>query len=373
MRKMLTGTFILTLVALMCTGLSAEEFENDEIDVVLNDYGRIRLYELTTGGGYAKQLERLSILVGVDSTAVFDYKNDAESEDTARVVESPELSDMELYASVDYEWSYLPPDVLVKINVYGWNTGGYCVAKFTVINQETETIDAKIGFNFMPVIDETWGANMAAGYYADNDIVYGHRGDSTQLGFKYLSHPLTSSLIIDYADYSYGSDTTLFTYLIYDAIDTDFTSPGEDGPVAFPSIDAITLATGDSVEVFLGLAFGRDSTAMVDNMLAAENAYNVLGVNPDFSLIPKGFLLKQNYPNPFNPGTVIDFELATGGPVALKVFNLRGELVNTLVDGWLNPGEHRVVFNGADLPSGIYFYTLTAGQSHSTQKMILLK
>jgi hypothetical protein len=372
MRKMLTGTFTLTVLALMCTGLSAQEFENGAIDVVLNDYGRIRLYEPLTGGIYVKQLERLSILVGVDSTAVFDYKNDAESEDTARTIESPALSDHELYGAVDYEWSYSPPDVLVKINVYGWNTGGYCIAKYTVINQETETIAAKIGFNFMPVIDNNWYENMTADYYADSDIVYSHRGDSTQLGIKFLSHPLTSCDIMAYEDYSYASDTTLFTYLIHDAIDTEFIAPGE-GLVAVPSIDAISLATGDSVEVFLGIAFGGDSTTMVDNMALASSAVRLLAIDAPRSEIPVGYHLSQNYPNPFNPSTTIEFSVSATENVLLNVYDLSGRLVTRLVDDRLLAGPHRVNFSGENLSTGVYFYTLKVGKFSTTRKMILLK
>ncbi|UCH10032.1 MAG: T9SS type A sorting domain-containing protein, partial [Fidelibacterota bacterium] len=235
-------------------------------------------------------------------------------------------------------------------------------------------IDAKIGFNFMPVIDDTWGESMAASYYADNDIAYGHRGDSTQIGFKFLSHELAACRIIDYADYSYETDTTLYTYVTYDGIDTDFVSPGADGPVVFPSIAAVTLATGDSVEVFVGIAFGRDSTSMVDNMEAAETAYGgLLGIDADTSPIPQAFVLKQNYPNPFNPGTAIEFDLNASGRVSLQVFNLRGQLVSTLVDNWLSAGNYTVMFDGADLPSGIYFYTLAAGRTFTTHKMVLLK
>ncbi len=87
-----------------------------------------------------------------------------------------------------------------------------------------------------------------------------------------------------------------------------------------------------------------------------------------------GFALWQNYPNPFNPQTTITYYLSETQKVTLKVYNARGQLIKTLVDGKQFKGKKQVVFNGAELSSGIYFYQLTTenGQS-STRKMVLLK
>ena len=80
-----------------------------------------------------------------------------------------------------------------------------------------------------------------------------------------------------------------------------------------------------------------------------------------------------NYPNPFNPTTAINFVIKDGGLVTLKVYNLMGQEVATLVNNTLNTGSHQVMFNGTDLPSGLYLYRLdTNGQSFQ-QKMLLIK
>ena len=88
--------------------------------------------------------------------------------------------------------------------------------------------------------------------------------------------------------------------------------------------------------------------------------------------------LKQNTPNPFNPSTVISFTLAESGPAELQVFNLRGQNVRRLVAGSLEAGEHSVTWDGRDdsgarVPSGVYFYKLTAGDFEGLQRMVLLK
>ena len=87
----------------------------------------------------------------------------------------------------------------------------------------------------------------------------------------------------------------------------------------------------------------------------------------------KSFLLKQNYPNPFNPSTVISFVLPASGKVTLKVFNVLGNEITTLVNEEKSAGQHDVTFNAAGLPSGVYFYKLCSGNFTATKKFILMK
>ena len=89
--------------------------------------------------------------------------------------------------------------------------------------------------------------------------------------------------------------------------------------------------------------------------------------------IPSEFSLSQNYPNPFNPTTTIRFLVPQLLHVTLKVFDVLGREVATLVDGELNPGEHSVVFNAKDLPSGVYFYRLITTAFTQTKSMEVIK
>ncbi|MBD3168673.1 MAG: T9SS type A sorting domain-containing protein, partial [candidate division Zixibacteria bacterium] len=89
--------------------------------------------------------------------------------------------------------------------------------------------------------------------------------------------------------------------------------------------------------------------------------------------LPFATMLHGNYPNPFNAATVIPFDLTIEGSVSLKVYNLAGQLVETLVDGYMNAGSHEIIWDASVISSGIYFYTLKTGGHTTTKKMNLLK
>ncbi len=94
--------------------------------------------------------------------------------------------------------------------------------------------------------------------------------------------------------------------------------------------------------------------------------------------VPDKFLLYQNYPNPFNPVTKIKFQIPADGrkqtaDVKLIVYDILGKEIKTLVNEQLQPGSYEVTFDGNNLPSGVYFYKLQAGNFIETKKMVLLK
>jgi len=90
-------------------------------------------------------------------------------------------------------------------------------------------------------------------------------------------------------------------------------------------------------------------------------------------ITPDEYNLAQNYPNPFNPTTTITFTLPKQDLVVLKVYNILGQEVATLINEVRNAGRYSKIFDASQLPSGVYIYKLTAGSFTESRKMILLR
>jgi len=114
------------------------------------------------------------------------------------------------------------------------------------------------------------------------------------------------------------------------------------------------------------LAYNQDGTSEYSNLIEAETMGEI-----DSTLYI--YILKANYPNPFTSKTTIEFELAFSSIATLKIFDILGNKVATLVNNELSAGTYEIEFNSEGLASGIYFYQLQAGSFTDTKKMILLR
>jgi len=108
---------------------------------------------------------------------------------------------------------------------------------------------------------------------------------------------------------------------------------------------------------------------------SATIRYNELTItdSENENISPAEFVLHQNYPNPFNPSTTISWQSPVGSHQTLKVYDLMGREVATLVDEYKPAGSYEINFDASSLPSGIYFYILTSGEFSATKKLVLLK
>lgn len=122
-----------------------------------------------------------------------------------------------------------------------------------------------------------------------------------------------------------------------------------------------------------GTAVPLPTSTSITYALTTTEAGVVTSVEAKDDQVPAEFQLSQNYPNPFNPSTTIRFSLPRREHVTLRVFDVLGREVATLLDDELSSGEHSVVFNSKNLSSGVYFYRLTAGQFTQIRKGILMK
>ena len=206
----------------------------------------------------------------------------------------------------------------------------------------------------------------------------------TYLGLAYLNEPPSLYAAVDSFIYSGGSGG--YRYGRLHRIDPEF------GWV----VDSVDIAewnlirTGDySSGSGDGRAGGYTSVCDVDIDELSQAAFTqtyygwavekwfydgfLVGVEPVSNTVPENFHLKQNYPNPFNPSTTIEFDLQESAFVTLEIYNVVGQKVRTLVKEQLQPGTYKSLFDAQGLPSGNYFYKLTAGDFTATSQMSLTK
>jgi len=133
----------------------------------------------------------------------------------------------------------------------------------------------------------------------------------------------------------------------------------------------VVMRSSDSIDVWCVGSTGG-STGFIGKLYKSSMG-TVVGTDDIQSLNPPYFQLHQNYPNPFNPGTKISWELPEGSWQTLKVYDLLGNEIVTLVDEYKPAGSYEVEFDGTGLSSGTYFYQLIAGSFIQTGKMVLLR
>jgi hypothetical protein len=100
---------------------------------------------------------------------------------------------------------------------------------------------------------------------------------------------------------------------------------------------------------------------------------SISSVQDEEEYIPEKFILQQSYPNPFNPSATIAYQIPELSLVTIKVYDLLGREVVTLVDEFKPAGKYETEFNAANLPSGVYFYQLKSGGFIQSMKMVLMK
>jgi hypothetical protein len=108
-------------------------------------------------------------------------------------------------------------------------------------------------------------------------------------------------------------------------------------------------------------------------LVSAIENFTATGLVQENTELPLTYSLSQNYPNPFNPTTTIAFDLSESRVVELKLFNMVGQEIRTLLNQHLPAGHHSVTLSAHDLPSGIYVYQIIAGDFMASKKLVLMK
>jgi C1A family cysteine protease len=221
-------------------------------------------------------------------------------------------------------------------------------------------------------------------------------GGRTTLLSPVLDLSTFQSVVLSYQRW-YSNDT-IPTQADDDPLEVDVTSDGgatwvnletlEETPedreyhqVVVDLADHVTLS--DAVQVrFVAQDYGMNSVveAVIDDVeIRGFGSLTDIAVGEPGALVaPARPVLAQNVPNPFNPETIISFGLPTGATVDLSIYNIRGQRVRRVVDGWMPAGYHREVWDGRDshgllVSSGVYFYRLTTPEGSLTRRMTLIK
>ncbi len=138
------------------------------------------------------------------------------------------------------------------------------------------------------------------------------------------------------------------------------------------TIPATTRGTANNL--FRATRYGPDYPGLAGRDLTPGDPIELIpvAINENAASL-QSFALLQNYPNPFNPSTQIRFRIEHAADVSLQIYNVRGQLVETVVSERLAAGEHAVTWEAGNMPGGLYFYRLSSGDFTDVRKMVLLK
>ncbi len=227
-------------------------------------------------------------------------------------------------------------EILIDIKYFDFNSG-----KFQKVTSQKDDV-----FLYFEVTVHDLKTDQ---YFSEDDSYYFNRPDAA-----YFEIPKSEALYSYLSENGFGESTEKlkFGYIINNSWDTD---------------GIVTIDSGDYFG-FRAAHFSRFGGGRGNSILSPKTLDSKTN-NEN----PTKFFLSQNYPNPFNPSTKIEFGIAEDSDVQLKIYNILGIEVVTLVDEYLTSGNYTAVFDGWDAPSGIYFYELNDGSATVIKKMTLLK
>ncbi len=207
---------------------------------------------------------------------------------------------------------------------------------------------------------------------------------------------LTTDIDLPTSAWYTGTMTTVFDHTSYTLSGTSgqFSAIILDTPFYYDSTKSLVVEisqcgySGTGINVHYTILSGLKRSAGPLNAMSCphgwgnQNNYSthtgidvntILGIDPISGNIPNKFSLEQNYPNPFNPVTSIRFSIPKSNFVTLKIYDAIGNVVGEPVNDQVTAGTYEVKFDASQLSSGVYFYTLKAGDFTSTKKMALIK
>lgn len=299
----------------------------------------------------------------IDSTGTFKGKADG----TAYVIADYEGLKDSVMVAVDVGKGFVEIDSLQSL--IGWNV--------SFLNVDTSVTRVSVSDSLSSIgtkslrIDYKFKFNGSPDYvFLNRDITLPGVADSVWIDLRadHMTH-MVNYMITDATGRRYtlssgvASDSTRFS-----ALSARLSSLSSS--IVFPvTLNQIGILLGGGTRRYYDSTY--TGTIYFDNLRLSYPDHTT-GIQQVLGL-PRDFRLFQNYPNPFNPTTVISYQLSAAGHVTLRIYDVLGREVTTLVDARQSPGSHMVTFDASKLPSGVYFYRLSAGAYTATKKMLMLK
>ncbi|MFQ5772105.1 MAG: FlgD immunoglobulin-like domain containing protein [bacterium] len=289
-----------------------------------------------------------------------------------------------VYEETSPNISFNPVGISVKQTSFSSADDDFVILALVVFNTTSETISNLYIGQFADWDVGTFTDNRG-GYDQNREILYqfedGGANDPNYYGIKALSGASGAGLYGMIIFQRFPSVFDIFNFL------SNFNNPGpqpvtiKDDYYGIIGSGPFTLAAGDSVRVGFAWVAGTNLTDLRNNADAAQAKWDNLVVSVEearTSNAPTQFTLKQNYPNPFNPSTTIQYTLPKKSSVTLKVFNILGNQIRTLVNQIQTQGTHTIVWDGKNgqgeiVPSGVYIFRIEVESFIQSKKMILMR
>ena len=216
------------------------------------------------------------------------------------------------------------------------------------------------------------GTNWLASPLRVNDITTNNQywpmmqcDENGNIYVMYYDTRTGASAINSYIAYSSDAGTTWVNQLLSDS---SFTSQEPNGDVRFGDYISIDAFGGKVIPVWTDQRKGYPNQEIYSATISG-----LIAVNPISSEVPNAFMLYQNYPNPFNPQTRINFDIPKSSFVSIKLYDIIGREVKTLVSQQLNAGKYYTDLNAADLSGGVYFYKIKSVDFSDSRKLVIVK
>jgi hypothetical protein len=184
----------------------------------------------------------------------------------------------------------------------------------------------------------------------------------------------------DFRDYLAASQKDTFKLFFFEIHDENFSFKWPDASYLREHCDSLYLTYADTGGIVVINMFEQDTLFLqspgsrnIENINIYKTGVHLVETGVDESYLPLSISVSQNYPNPFNPTTSIQYAVASRQYISIKIYDVLGREVATLVNEVQDAGLKSVTWNANNIPSGVYFYRLQAGSFIETKKMLLIR